>query len=117
MAQFLVKVADDRGHLAQQVEHGYSESEVRERFVQQGYLVYWVKPRGLFSGGKVELVASTQPNPAWIELDDQFVYFSTLGGEIFRVSKEGGTPVLLVPAKARPAIFLQCDSLASWHPW
>ena len=49
MAQFLVKVADDRGHLAQQVEHGYSEAEVRERFVQQGYLVYWVKPRGLFS--------------------------------------------------------------------
>ena len=45
MAQFLVKIADDRGRLAQQVENGYSESEVRERFVQQGYLVYWVKPQ------------------------------------------------------------------------
>ena len=51
MAEFLIKVADDRGHLLQQVERGYSESEVRERFVQQGYLVYWVKPRGLLSGG------------------------------------------------------------------
>jgi len=50
MAQFLVKIADDRGHMAQQVEHGYSESEVRERFVQQGYLVYWVKPGGFFPG-------------------------------------------------------------------
>ncbi len=55
MAEFLVKVADERGRLAQQVEHGFSESEVRDRFVQQGYLVYWVKPRGLFVGGKVQL--------------------------------------------------------------
>jgi type IV pilus assembly protein PilC len=55
MAEFLVKIADERGRLAQQVEHGFSESEVRDRFVQQGYLVYWVKPRGLFAGGKVQL--------------------------------------------------------------
>ena len=51
MAEFVVKIADDRGHLHQQVEHGYSESEVRDRFSQQGYLVYWVKPQGLLSGG------------------------------------------------------------------
>jgi type IV pilus assembly protein PilC len=51
MAEFLVKIADERGRLAQQVENGYSEAEVRERFVQQGYLVYWVKPRGIFAGG------------------------------------------------------------------
>jgi type IV pilus assembly protein PilC len=51
MAEFLVKVADEQGHLRQQVEHGYSEAEVHDRFVQQGYLVYWVKPRTMFSGG------------------------------------------------------------------
>ena len=50
MAEFLIKVADERGHLLQQVEHGYSEAEVRERFVQQGFLVYWVKPKGIFAG-------------------------------------------------------------------
>jgi type IV pilus assembly protein PilC len=50
MAEFLVKVADERGHLLEQVENGYSEAEVRERFVQQGFLVYWVKPRGVLSG-------------------------------------------------------------------
>jgi type IV pilus assembly protein PilC len=55
MAEFLVKVADERGHLVQQVEHGFSESEVRDRFVQQGFLVYWVKPRGLFAGGQLQL--------------------------------------------------------------
>jgi type IV pilus assembly protein PilC len=63
MAEYLVKVADDRGHLLEQVENGYSESEVRERFVQQGYLVYWVKPQGVFTkrggfklgrGGKIK---------------------------------------------------------------
>src|SRR5579863_6220012 len=51
MAEFLVKVADERGHLSQQVENGYSEAEVRERFAQQGFLVYWVKPKGLLLGG------------------------------------------------------------------
>lgn len=51
MAEFVIKVADERGHLMQQVESGYSEAEVRDRFVQQGFLVYWVKPRGVFSGG------------------------------------------------------------------
>src|ERR1041385_1604037 len=55
MAEYLVKVANDQGHMLQQVERGYSEAEVRDRFVQQGYLVYWVKPRGVFSAGKLNL--------------------------------------------------------------
>lgn len=55
MAEFLIKMADERGHTLQQVEHGYSEAEVRDRFLQQGYLVHWVKPRGMFVGGKVAL--------------------------------------------------------------
>jgi type IV pilus assembly protein PilC len=52
MAEFLIKVADERGRLLQQVESGISESEVRERFAQQGFLVYWVKPKGILIGGK-----------------------------------------------------------------
>ena len=51
MAQFVVKVADEQGHLRQQVEHGHSEAEVHDRFTQQGYLVYWVKPRTILSTG------------------------------------------------------------------
>jgi type IV pilus assembly protein PilC len=50
MPEFLIKVADERGRLLEQVENGYSEAEVRDRFVQQGFLVYWVKPRGVLSG-------------------------------------------------------------------
>jgi type IV pilus assembly protein PilC len=52
MAEFLVKLADERGHVSEQLEHGYSESEVRERVASQGYLVYSVKPRGMFSPGR-----------------------------------------------------------------
>ena len=55
MAEFLVKVADEQGHLRQQVEQGYSEAEVHDRFTQQGYLVYWVKPRTLLTPGGMSL--------------------------------------------------------------
>ena len=54
MAEFLVKVADEQGHMRQQVEHGFSEAEVHDRFSQQGYLVYWVKPRTILSGGSAK---------------------------------------------------------------
>ena len=53
MAEFLVKMADERGRTLQQVEHGFSEAEVRDRFAQQGFLVYSVKPRGILAGGDV----------------------------------------------------------------
>src|SRR5208337_4568928 len=51
MAEFEVKIADDRGRVQQHIEQGYSEAEVRDRFMQQGYLVYWVKPQGVMTGG------------------------------------------------------------------
>jgi len=51
MAEFVVKIADERGNVQQHVEQGYSESEVRDRFLQQGYHVYWIKPQGVMSGG------------------------------------------------------------------
>src|ERR1700757_3739561 len=51
MAEFVVKIADDRGRVHQHIEQGYSEAEVRDRFSSQGYLVYWVKPQGLMAGG------------------------------------------------------------------
>ncbi|HEY6181482.1 MAG TPA: type II secretion system F family protein [Terriglobales bacterium] len=55
MAEYLIKIANDQGHMLQQIERGYSEAEVRDRFVQQGYLVYWVKPRGILTAGKLSL--------------------------------------------------------------
>lgn len=51
MAEFVIKVADDRGRVHQHIEQGISEAEVRDRFSSQGYLVYWVKPQGMMAGG------------------------------------------------------------------
>lgn len=55
MAEFLVKMADERGHVLQQLETGRSEVEVRERVAQQGFLVYSVRPRGVLAPGGVRL--------------------------------------------------------------
>ena len=55
MAEYVIRMADERGRMLQQVEHGYSEAEVRDRYSQQGFLVYSVKPRGMFAGGQVSL--------------------------------------------------------------
>ena len=49
MAEYMIRMADERGHILEQVEMGNSEGEVRERFAQQGFLVYWVKPKGLLA--------------------------------------------------------------------
>jgi type IV pilus assembly protein PilC len=73
VAEFLVKIADEQGHLVQQVEHGYSEADVRERFAQQGYLVYWVKPQGIFSGGKVGLSRGKIKQSSFVIFNQQFL--------------------------------------------
>jgi len=43
MAEFLVKMADERGHVLEQMENAGSEQEIRDRFAQQGFMVYSVK--------------------------------------------------------------------------
>lgn len=50
MPEFLVKAADDRGRVLEKVENGASAADLRERYVQQGYLVYSVRERGLAAG-------------------------------------------------------------------
>jgi type IV pilus assembly protein PilC len=52
MADFVIKMADERGNVLEQTESGYSAAEVRDRFAGLGYLIYWVKPAGIFTGGK-----------------------------------------------------------------
>jgi type IV pilus assembly protein PilC len=49
MAEYMIKMADERGHVLEQVENGASEAEIRDRFAQQGYFVYSVKTKGLLS--------------------------------------------------------------------
>jgi type IV pilus assembly protein PilC len=73
MGEFLVRAADERGHTLQQVENGYSEAEIRERFVQQGYLVYSVKPRGVFYGGQFQLGGRSVKQSSFVIFNQQFL--------------------------------------------
>jgi type IV pilus assembly protein PilC len=83
MAEFLVKMADERGHVLQQVESGVSEQEIRDRFVQQGFMVYSVKSRrGLLAvggGARKKLLKA-----------DQFVIFN----QQFLTLIKAGLPIL-----------------------
>ena len=45
MPQYICRVADDRGHVRNHVEHAGSESELRERFSHQGLHVYSIRTR------------------------------------------------------------------------
>lgn len=55
MAEFVIRVADERGKVLEKPEAGYSAAEIRERYQQSGYLVYWVKPRSILSGGEIRM--------------------------------------------------------------
>ena len=70
MAEFLVKLADERGRVAEQVESGRSEAEVRERFAQQGLFLQSIRKRGLLEGGALHL-----PRARRVKLDE-FVVFN-----------------------------------------
>ncbi|HEX8985292.1 MAG TPA: type II secretion system F family protein [Bryobacteraceae bacterium] len=45
MPEFLLKYADARGQIHQQVAQGVTAEDLRERYSQQGFLVYSVKPK------------------------------------------------------------------------
>ncbi|MFB3916555.1 MAG: type II secretion system F family protein [Terriglobales bacterium] len=55
MAEFVIKMADERGRMLQQVENARTEVELRDRYTQQGFYVYSVKPRRLLVGGEISL--------------------------------------------------------------
>jgi type IV pilus assembly protein PilC len=84
MAEFVIKMADERGHVLEQMENGASLAEVRDRFAQQGYLVYWVKPRSILAGGELRL-----PQRRKIKMD-QFVVFNQQFVTLIRA----GLPIL-----------------------
>lgn len=84
MAEFVIKMADERGHVLQQVEDARSEVEIRDRFAQQGFYVYSVKRRGLLAGGELAL-----PRRRRIKLV-QFVVFNQQMVTLIRA----GLPIL-----------------------
>ncbi len=84
MAEFLIRMADERGRVLEQVENGPSKEDVRDRFAQQGFLVYWVKPRGVLAGGGLRLRRRRK-----VKLDE-FVIFN----QQFLTLIKAGLPIL-----------------------
>jgi type IV pilus assembly protein PilC len=50
MAEWVLKYADPRGEMHQQVAEAASERELRDRYSQQGFLIYSIKPRNEIAG-------------------------------------------------------------------
>ena len=50
MAEFVLKYADPRGEMHHQVAEAGSERELRDRYSQQGFLIYSIKPRREIAG-------------------------------------------------------------------
>ena len=53
MAEFVLKYADPRGEIHQQVTEADSERELRDRYSQQGFLIYSIKQRHEIAGVSV----------------------------------------------------------------
>jgi type IV pilus assembly protein PilC len=57
MAEFVIRLADERGRVQEQTHAAATADELRTRFTQAGYYVYSVKPRSLLAGaGKAKKV-------------------------------------------------------------
>ena len=52
MAEFVIKLADERGRVQEQTHSAASADELRSRFMQAGYHVFSVRSRGGFGKGK-----------------------------------------------------------------
>ncbi|MGE5648346.1 MAG: type II secretion system F family protein [Acidobacteriota bacterium] len=83
MAEFLLKYADARGEIHQQVAQAQSADEARERFVQQGFLVYSVRSKSAMTA----LAPSRRPKKLNIE---KFLIFN----QQFVTLVRAGLPIL-----------------------
>jgi type IV pilus assembly protein PilC len=84
VAEFVLKYADARGEIRQQVAEGNSEEELRDRFSQQGFLIYSIKPRE-----QASLSARLAPRRKRINLE-KFLIFN----QQFLTLIRSGLPIL-----------------------
>ena len=85
MAEWTLKYADARGEIHQQVAEAASERELRDRYTQQGFLVYNIKPRSEISG----LASGLRPSGKRFNLE-KFLIFNQQFVTLIRA----GLPIL-----------------------
>ena len=59
MTEFVIKLADERGHVMEQSHAAATAEELRARFTQAGYYVYSVKARSVLAAGKKKVKLET----------------------------------------------------------
>jgi type IV pilus assembly protein PilC len=95
MAEYVVKLADERGRIQEQVQIAGSAEELRSRFSQAGYYVYSVRPRGMRGVGGSRKKANLE---AFIIFNQQFLTLVRAGlpGESLSAAFEaqGGFPLI-----------------------
>lgn len=122
MAEFSIRLADERGRVQEQVQTANSADELRQRFTQAGYYVYSVKPRGLRGKGRkaklepflifnqqfltliraglpilssLDMLAKSQKNPAFaLQLQNAVARVRTGESVSSAFDAQGGFPVI-----------------------
>jgi type IV pilus assembly protein PilC len=124
MAEFVLRYADPRGQMHEHVTDATNEREARERYTQQGFLVYSVRAKDLssrFRGGKarpvnlqkflifnqqfVTLVRAGLPILQGLDLLADRLTDEKLGRHIQAVRDEVKTGTVLSDAFARQGVF------------
>lgn len=123
MPQFVLKYADTRGEIHQQVAEAPTEQELRKRYSDQGYLVYWVRPRNgflaasgrrkklnlekflIFNQQFVTLIRAGLPILKALDLLAERLTDARLGAYIRRVRDEVRNGALLSEAFRRQGVF------------
>jgi type IV pilus assembly protein PilC len=86
MAEWTLKYADSRGAIHQQVAEAASERELRDRYSQQGFLIYSIKPRieGKGAVGPVKASGGKISTEKFLIFNQQFVTLIRAGLPILK---------------------------------
>jgi type IV pilus assembly protein PilC len=104
MAEYVVKMADERGRIQEQVQIAGTAEELRNRFVQAGYYVYSVRPRGMRGVGGSRKRANLE---AFIIFNQQFLTLVRAGLPIL------GSLDMLVKGQKNPTFRAQLENVAA----
>jgi type IV pilus assembly protein PilC len=101
MAEFVIKLADERGRVQEQVQSAATAEELRQRFSHAGYYVYSIKPKGL-TGSRRKAKLET-----FIIFNQQFLTLVKAGLPIL------GSLEMLAKSQKNPAFASQLQNVAA----
>src|SRR6202044_171424 len=101
MTEFVIKLADERGHVMEQSHAAATAEELRTRFTQAGYYVYSVKAKSVLAGGKKKAKLET-----FLVFNQQFMTLIRAGLPIL------GSIELLAKQQRNPLFQAQLEDVA-----